>query len=158
MNIFVVLNNLIHDKITRFNYMVELGFYNKLSDEVFLRKKYNIVYNCDLNIEDPNTYSEKLQWLKLHDRKTIYTTMVDKVEVKKYVASIIGENYIIPTIKVYDSVDEINFDELPNKFVLKCNHNSGKGMYICRNKKEINERKVRRNLKKGLRQDYYLTN
>lgn len=87
-----------------------------------------------LNLKHPVTFNEKLQWLKLYNRHSEYTQMVDKIEVKKYVAKKIGEQYIIPTLGVWDTPDEINFEKLPNKFVLKCNHNSGVGLCICHDK------------------------
>ena len=83
-----------------------------------------------LNLKTPQTFNEKLQWLKIYDRKPIYTTMVDKYEVKNYVADKIGDEYIIPTLGVWDSFDEIDFDSLPDQFVLKCTHDSG-GLVIC---------------------------
>jgi hypothetical protein len=111
----------------------------------------------DLNLDHPRTFSEKLQWLKLQDRNPLYTTMVDKVEVKKYVEEIIGEQYIIPTLGVWDTPDEIDFEALPNQFVLKCNHNSGKGMCICKDKGKLDTRNVKKQLKKGLKENYYLS-
>lgn len=131
--------------------------YDKVSDEKFLKRKYKIFLNKKLNLENPETYTEKLQWLKLYDRRSEYTIMVDKCTAKSYVASKIGEEYIIPTIGIWDSPDEIDFDQLPEKFVIKCNHNSGLGMYICCDKNKMDISKVRRNLKKGLAQNYYLT-
>jgi hypothetical protein len=82
--------------------------------------------------------------------------MVDKYAVKKYVADKIGEEYIIPTLGVWDDPDKIDFDALPDKFVLKCTHNSGTGMYICRDKSKMDIRKVKQNLRKGLKENYYL--
>lgn len=108
------------------------------------------------NLRNPKTFSEKIQWLKLYDRKHIYSTMVDKYEAKKYVASIIGEEYIIPTIGVWGNPDDIDFDTLPDRFVLKCNHNSGKGMCICKNKAELDLNNVRKELCEGLKENYYL--
>ena len=96
-----------------------------LSDEFFLKRLFKLRFGRSLNLENPKTYNEKLQWLKLHDRRPEYPIMVDKAEVKKYVASIIGEEHIIPTLAVYNRVEEIDFDALPNQFVLKCTHDSG---------------------------------
>lgn len=158
MKLIKMIKNFIFNPVIRLNYLQEIGFYNYLSDENYLKKKYLTVYGHELNLESPQKYSEKLQWLKLKDRKEIYTTMVDKVLAKQYVADKIGEQYIIPTLKVWDSVEEINFDELPNQFVLKCNHNSGLGMCVCNDKSKLNIGKVKHLLKKGLKQNYYLTN
>ena len=140
----------------RFGYLTKLGFYDNMSDEEFLKRKFKIMIGKDLDLENPQTFNEKLQWLKLYDRKPEYTTMVDKYAVKKYVAEKIGEEYIIPTLGVWDDPDEINFDALPNQFVLKCNHNSGTGMCICRDKSKLDIEKVKAELRKGLKEDYYL--
>ena len=108
-----------------------------------------------LNLDNPRTFNEKLQWLKLYDRRDIYTTLVDKLEVKKYVASIIGDQYIIPTIGIWDSVEDINFDELPNQFVLKTTHSSG-GMAICKDKTTFDFNKAKKKLSKSIKNDYYM--
>lgn len=142
----------------RFIYMANLGRYNTMPDEEYLRRMFKAVMGTELDLEHPVTFNEKLQWLKLYDRNPLYTTMVDKYEVKKYVADIIGEEYIIPTLGVWDDPDEIDFEKLPNQFVLKCNHNSGLGMCICKDKSKLNYDKVRADLRKGLAQDYYLLN
>ncbi|MEI3019647.1 ATP-grasp fold amidoligase family protein [Ruminococcus sp.] len=133
------------------------GRYDSWEDEKFLRCKFKVCLGCELDLDTPKTFNEKLQWLKLYDRKPEYTIMVDKYAVKKYVADKIGEEYIIPTIGVWDSPDEIDFDALPDRFVLKCNHNSGLGMYICRDKSKSDIEKVKAELRRGLAQDYYLT-
>ena len=128
------------------------------SDELYLKIVYWLSMGKRLNLKNPKTFNEKLQWLKLYNRKPEYTIMVDKVKAKEYVAKIIGKEHIIPTLGVWDDPDEIDFDALPNQFVLKCNHNSGMGMCICRNKSKLDIAKVKRELRKGLRQDYYMTN
>jgi len=145
------------NKTIRFSYLTELGFYNTWSDEEYLKIRYEKNMSKDLNSNTPTTFNEKLQWLKLYDRKPEYTTMVDKYAVKDYVANIIGEQYIIPTLGVWDSPDDIDFNKLPDKFVLKCNHNSGLGMCICTDKSKLNIANIKKKLKKGLKQNYYLT-
>ena len=127
------------------------------SDEKYLKKLFKIRMGKELNLNNPQTFSEKLQWLKIHNRKPIMTTMVDKVEVKNYVADIIGNEYIIPTLGVYNSVDEIDFDALPAQFVLKCSHDSG-GLVICRDKSKLNIKTAKRKLKKALKTNYYYQN
>lgn len=111
--------------------------------EDFVRWKYYLTCHKKLNLAHPQTFNEKLQWLKLYDRHESYTKMVDKQEVKAYVASIIGEKHIIPTLKVYHSFDEINFEELPPRFVLKCTHNSG-GVIICKDKTTFDKEAARK--------------
>lgn len=127
------------------------------SDELFIKLKYRLIMKKKLNLKNPQTFNEKLQWLKLHDRKPEYTMMVDKYEVRKYIAQKLGEEYLIPLLGVWDNVDDIDFDALPNQFVLKCNHNSGLGMCICMDKSKLDIEKVKKELKKGLKQDYYMT-
>lgn len=107
-----------------------------------------------LNLENPQTFNEKLQWIKLYDRKPIYRTMVDKYEVKKYVADIIGEQYIIPTIGVWNHFDEIDFDTLPDQFVLKCTHDSG-GLVIVRDKNEFDKEAARKKIERSLKRNFY---
>jgi hypothetical protein len=111
----------------------------------------------ELDFENPQTFNEKLQWLKLYDRKPEYTMMVDKYKVRDYIAEKLGEEYLIPLLGVWDDPDDIDFDALPNQFVLKCNHNSGTGMCICKNKSKLDIKKVKKELKKGLKENYYLT-
>lgn len=127
---------------------------NLIPDRIYLKIKYRLKMKKKLNLKNPQTYNEKLQWLKLNDRKEIYTTMVDKYEVKKYVANIIGEEYIIPTLGIYNSFEEINFENLPEKFVMKCTHNSG-GIIICKNKKQFDKRKAKKILEDCLKENFY---
>ena len=107
-----------------------------LPDPIYLRLVYYKNLKKLPDLKHPKTLNEKLQWLKLHDRRKEYSRMVDKVEAKGYVASIIGEEYIIPTLGVWDNVDDIDFDRLPNQFVMKCNHDSH-GVIICRDKEKL---------------------
>lgn len=128
-----------------------------LPDDVYLKWIFPARVGYLLDLKNPKTFNEKLQWLKLHDRKPEYTKMVDKIEAKEYVASIIGEEYIIPTIGVYNSVDEIDFDTLPKQFVLKCSHDSG-GIVICRDKNKLDKKAAIEKLRKGLKQNFYWQN
>ena len=122
-----------------------------LSDELYLKLLFRHHMGCQLNLDNPKTFNEKLQWLKLYNRNPLYTVMVDKVKAKKYVASKIGEQYIIPTLGVWENADDVDFNSLPSRFVIKCNHNSGKGMYICKDRSKMNVEKIRNGLRKGLR-------
>lgn len=126
------------------------------SDEKYIKFKYYLTFHKKLNLENPKTFNEKLQWLKLHDRKDIYTTMVDKYEAKQYIANIVGDEYIIPTLGVYKTFDEINFDDLPDKFVIKCTHDSG-SVFVIKNKSEINKKKLKKIISKKLKKDFYIT-
>ena len=146
------------NKTILFSYLTKLGVFNGLSDEQYLKLKYKNVFGSELDLENPKTFNEKLQWLKLHDRKPEYTVMVDKYLAKQYIASRIGEEYVVPLLGVWDDPEDINFDALPNRFVLKCNHNSGVGMCICKDKSKLDIPTVKKELRKGLRDNYYLKN
>ncbi len=147
----------VKNKNYRFLINSHFGFYDSMPDELFLENKFKAIMGKKLNLENPKTFNEKLQWLKLYNRKSEYTIMVDKYKVREYIKEKLGEEYLIPLIGVWDNPDEIDFDKLPNQFVLKCNHNSGLGMCICKDKSKLDIKKVRRELKRGLKQDYYLT-
>lgn len=147
----------ISDEDFRMIINANLGMYNHLPDDKYLEKLYKAHFQKELDLENPQTFNEKLQWLKLYNRKPEYTMMVDKYKVREYVAKTLGEEYLIPLIGVWDDPDEVDFDALPDQFVLKCNHNSGLGMCICKDKSKLDIPKVKAELRKGLKQDYYLT-
>ena len=129
----------------------------KLNDKKYLEIMFKLRMGKKLDLNNPKSYSEKLQWLKLHDRKPIYTSMVDKYEAKKYVENIIGKEYIIPTIGIYDNWEEIDFDKLPNQFVIKCTHDSG-GIVICEDKTKLDFIQARKKIEKSLKRNYYRQN
>lgn len=149
-----MINNFLFDPKIRFGYLSTIGFYNWMSDEQFLKKEYFLQMGKKLNLNDPKTFNEKLQWLKIHNRKPGYTTMVDKYAAKQYVADRIGERYIIPTLGVWEHFDDIDFDNLPNQFVLKCTHDSG-GIVICRDKSKLDKKAAKKKLEYYLRRKYY---
>ena len=149
-----MINNFLFDPKIRFGYLSTIGFYNWMSDEQFLKKEYFLQMGKKLNLNDPKTFNEKLQWLKIHNRKPEYTTMVDKYAAKQYVADRIGERYIIPTLGVWEHFDDIDFDNLPNQFVLKCTHDSG-GIVICRDKSKLDKKAAKKKLEYYLRRKYY---
>lgn len=126
-----------------------------LPDDTYIRLRYFIAFKKFPNLKNPKSFNEKLQWIKLHDRKPLYTQLVDKYEVRKYISEKIGEEYIIPLLGVWDRPEDIDFDALPDKFVIKCNHNSGEGMVICTDKSKLDIPKIRKNLKKALRNNYF---
>ena len=148
------LNYLKNPVLLRFKVMDICGVNRHLSDEAYLKRAFRAKIGTELNLEEPQSFSEKIQWLKLYDRKPVYTTMVDKYAVKDYVAKRIGEQYIIPTLGVWDHFDEIDFDSLPNQFVLKCTHDSG-GLVICRDKNEFNKKAAKKKIEKSLKHNYY---
>ncbi len=126
----------------------------KMQDKKFIELKYEVQINKKLDLENPKTFNEKLQWLKLYDRNPEYTNMVDKYEAKKYVSKKIGEQYIIPTIGIYKKFEDINFNELPNKFVIKPTHTSG-NVFICKDKDKINYKKLKKEINKWLKRKYF---
>lgn len=130
-----------------------------LPDSIYLKWLFRVKTGYTLDFNNPITFNQKLQWLKLYDRQPLYTTMVDKVAVKDYVSTIIGNQYIIPTLGVWDDFEEIDFNSLPNQFVLKTSHGGGNcGVYICRNKKDLNIPNLKKLFDKAMRQNIYLYN
>ena len=126
-------------------------------DELYLKLLFLFEMHYWPDLKHPKTFNEKLQWLKLHNRKPEFTTMVDKYAVKKYVADRIGEQYIIPTLGVWDSFDQIDFDSLPNQFVLKTTHGGGGlAVVICKDKKTFDKRRAKKKKKKSLNSDIYM--
>lgn len=130
------------------------NFPRLFSDRRYLIILFPLCTGYKLDIDNPQTFNEKLQWLKLNYHKPEFPIMVDKVEAKKYVSKIIGEDHIIPTLAVYNNVNEIDFDSLPNQFVMKCTHDSG-NLVICTDKSNINQKRIIRQFKKGLKNNYF---
>ena len=129
-------------------------FPSLMDDVVYLKKRFVQRMGYELNLDCPRTFNEKLQWLKLFDRKPIYTDMVDKAAVKKIVADRIGEQYTIQTLGVYDSFDQIDFSVLPESFVLKCTHDSG-SIVICKNIQEFDKKAAENKLEEALKKNYF---
>ncbi len=125
-----------------------------MSDKYYLSVLWKMKMGYELDWKHPKTFNEKLQWLKLYDRKPEYTLLVDKYRVKQWVADRIGEQYVIPTLAVYNSVEEIDLELLPNKFVLKCNHDSG-SVVICREKSEFNLSAAKQKLGSAMKNNFY---
>lgn len=125
-----------------------------LPDKTYIQLYYFTIFKRFCNLKNAKSFNEKLQWLKLHDRNPEYIKMVDKYEVKEYVASKIGEEYIIPTIGVWDSFDDIDFASLPKQFVLKCTHDS-EGIVIVKNKEKLDIKEARKKINRALKQNFY---
>ena len=123
-------------------------------DRIFIMLKYRKAFGRWPNLKNPQTFNEKLNWLKLHDRNPLYTRMVDKCEAKLYVADLIGEEYIIPTLGVWNRAEDIDFDALPDKFVLKATHDSGR-VIICKDKSKLDRAKAVRDMQYSLKRDFY---
>lgn len=131
------------------------NFGKNMDDEKYIKKLYKIRNGTDLNLDDPVTFFDKNNWLKIHDRKEIYSMMVDKYDVKKYVADIIGSKYVIPAYGVWDAYDDIDFNKLPDQFVLKCTHDCGSTV-ICKDKKNFDWDGAKSLIEKHLKTDYYI--
>lgn len=121
----------------------------------YLKLKYRVVFKHRLDLICPETFSEKLQWLKLYGCKDEYSIMVDKIEVKKVVGKLVGYEYVLPTLAVWNNANEMDFSPLPDKFVLKCNHDSGTVVF-CKDKQQLDSIAVRKTLGKALSNNYYL--
>lgn len=153
-NLLKIIKSYFNSPQYRFEVNSRIGINRILSDKFFLERYYYLKMGKKLNIDSPETFNEKLQWLKHYDQNPIYTKMVDKYEAKKYVGSIIGEEYIIPTFGVYENFDQIDFDNLPDQFVIKCTHDSN-GICICRDVKSFNKEIARQKIQRSLKQNYY---
>lgn len=124
-----------------------------VSGELYLKMKFFLNVGYWPNLKNPKSFNEKIQWLKLHHKRPEYTQLVDKVAAKEYVANIIGKQYIIPSFGVWDSVDEIDWAALPNKFVIKASHDSG-GVVVCKDKSQLDIEKAKAKLKGAGEKDY----
>lgn len=135
-------------------WMAYKGLLNGLPDEQYLKMLYFASMGKKLDLRKPQTFNEKIQWLKLYNRNLEYTAMVDKYKAKKVIADKIGKEYIIPTIGVWNSFDEIDFDSLPNQFVLKCTHDSG-GLVVCADKSKLDKEFAKKKIENSLKKNYY---
>lgn len=131
-----------------------LGTTRIMPDRLYLKIAYRFVTGKKLHLSSPKTYNEKLQWLKLYDRNPDYTQLVDKYEVRKFIADKIGAEYLVPVCGVWNTFEEIDFASLPEKFVLKCTHDSG-GLVICKNKSNLNINEIRGVLTHCLKNNFY---
>ncbi len=126
----------------------------EMSDEEFLKRKFKENVGYELNLDNPQTFNEKLQWLKLHDRKPLYTIMADKYRAREYIRERVGETYVVPLYGVWNSPDDVDFNCLPEQFVIKCNHDCG-GLSICRKKEHFDIDAAKKKLAKSLSTNYY---
>ena len=135
-------------------YMCVNNLLNFLSDEIYLKLKYWACMDGKLNLINPQSFNEKLQWLKLNDRNPLYTKLVDKYEVREYIKKEIGEEYLVPIYGVWEKFDNIDFEKLPDQFVIKCTHDSG-GIVICKDKKLFDKKKAKKKIEKLLKRNFY---
>lgn len=141
--------NMLYEKV--YNFI----FYYLIPDswEIRYRFKKKVGYRC--NLRSPKSFNEKIQWLKLHDRNPLYTKLIDKIQVKSFVAKVLGDDYVIPMIgQGYSHFDDIPFDELPDKFVIKCNHDAA-SFIVCKDKSTFDFKAAKDKIEKALKVNYY---
>lgn len=134
----------------------KIAFTKFLNDKSFIRFQYRALTGYTLDLNNPKRYNEKLQWMKLYDRNPLYTKLVDKHEVKTWVANRIGEEYVIKTLGVWENVSDIKWDALPKRFVLKATHyGDNLGVVICKDKEDFDKEKACNSLTEAMKKDYY---
>lgn len=142
-------------KVRTILYFILIRLSPLMSDKLYIRLKYRLFMKRKCNLKHPVLFQEKLQWLKINDRKAIYHTMVDKIDAKKFISERIGNEYVIPTIGIWNTIDEIDFNILPNEFILKNSYDSG-SYFICTDKKSLDKGEVKKRLMISKDKDYYL--
>lgn len=151
------IKRLIMDSDYRIHVLASNGYKKNIPTEVLLKRIYRAQFGRELNLENPVAYTEKLQWLKLYDQRPEYARMVDKYAAKDFIAEIIGSEYVVPLLGVWDRVEDINFEQLPRQFVLKTTHDSG-GIVICKEKETLDIPGAKNKLHFYLKRDYYSRN
>lgn len=146
--------SILHNPMLLFLTLGHREWFNWMNDKIYLKIAYWARMHKMLNLDHPQTFSEKLQWIKLNDRNPLYTKLVDKFEVKAYIEDRIGNKYIIPTLGVWDKFNDIDFSKLPNQFVLKCTHDSG-GLIICKDKSSLDIENARKTINACLKHSFY---
>lgn len=127
------------------------------NDALYLKILYRLEFKRKLDLNNPITYSEKLQWLKLYYHNPIHTIMADKYAVKQYVKNLVGEKYVIPTLFVWDCVEDIEWEKLPQQFVLKTTHDGGNfGVIICKDKSKLDISSVEKRLRRSLNRNTFM--
>ena len=142
------------DSDYRFLFNSSKGLTKWLSDRQFIIRRFHATHGYYPDLDNPVTFSEKLQWLKLYDHDPLYTMLVDKAEVRNYVECRIGNKYLVPLIDIWDRAEDIDFSRLPDQFVLKCTHDSH-GLVICKDKNHLDKAQAVKKLKSSLRKNYY---
>ena len=149
----MMIKTIMHPTMMLAGILARLG--QSMKDDIYLKWRYRLIFGKKLNLNHPRDYNEKINWLKLYNRDTRYTKLVDKAEVKKIVSPIIGEDKIIKTFGVWDSFDEINFERLPNMFVLKStNGGGGTGVVICKDNNTFNIIEAKKRIEKSMQYNW----
>lgn len=138
-----------HPELILAGILARLG--QNIRDDVYLRWRFRLIFGKKLDLEHPRGYNEKINWLKLYNKNPLYTKLVDKAEAKGLVSPIIGEDKIIKTLGIWDNFDDIDFDKLPNQFVIKStNGGGGTGVVICKDKSSFNFRAAKKRIEKSM--------
>ena len=149
-----IINKVLHNPLLPFSYLLSTMSPMIKSSETYLRVYYRIMTGKKLNLEHPVSFQEKTQWLKLHNTDPLFTQLVDKYAVRQFVADRIGEEHLIPLLGVYNRFEDIDFDALPTRFVLKSTHDSG-SVVVCKDKSKLNKQEARKKLNKSLKRNYF---
>lgn len=128
-----------------------------LPDKLYIQMLFYVKTGNKPDLKNPMSFNEKINWLKLYDRNPLYTQLADKLGVRSYVKNVIGEKYLIPLLGIWDKIEDIDFEALPNQFVLKCTHDSG-SVIICKNKKNFNKEEAIEKLKLAMKNNYFYYN
>lgn len=136
------------------SYFISKPYSIILRDSTFLKLKYKLRTGKKLNLKAPKTFNEKMQWLKIHNRKPLYTQMADKFAARELVKKVIGSEHLIPVYGVWEHAKDIDFSMLPDQFVLKCNHDCG-SVVICKDKRAINQAEICEKLETSLKDNYF---
>lgn len=131
-----------------------MGCLDWINDETYLKIAFYCKFGKKLDLINPRKFNEKIQWLKLYDRNPQYIVMADKYNVKFHVADLIGKEYVVPLYGVWNHFDEIDFEKLPEKFVLKCTHDSA-GLVIVKDKSTLNKRAAKKKIERCLARNFY---
>lgn len=134
-------------------FSVDAPYTNLYSDKAYIKKYYYKIFNRKIDLKNPKSFNEKENWLKLYDRKPIYTVMADKYASRDYISKNFGDKYLVPLLGAWDNTDDIDFEALPNSFVMKCNHDNG--VLVCRDKEQIDIERVRKEFSDKLNRDFY---
>lgn len=154
MSIYITIKRLLKQPRKIIRLMGSKNLLNFIPDKQYLKLIFRAETGRKLNLNNPKSFNEKLQWLKLYDRKKGYNSFVDKYLVREHITKTIGSEYLVPLIGVYEKVDDIPWEELPNQFVIKCTHGSGCNI-ICKNKDDLNIKKAKIKLKKWMKRNWY---
>ena len=139
--------------ISKLRFHLAHKFRNWIPEKTFLQAHCSYYLGYNVNLDNPQTFNEKLNWLKLHDHNPIYSKMVDKYEVKRIVEEKIGKEYVVPCLGVWNNYEDIPFDNLPNQFVLKPTHQSG--VCVCKDKSSFDFKAAKRKIDSDVNRNYY---